>query len=104
MGICAAGPTRERRGCARMTCGTIAPARSNVVDKRLGAERSLCSFARVQTVVAGVAARRADRRMVHRISDETCRRIRVAIATLHTADRSVWRRRQTQRRNVIVAT
>ena len=63
----------------------------------------LVPCAGIRAVVAGVAAARAHRRMVHRVGGEARRRIGVAIAALDAGDRNVRRRRHAGRRRAVVA-
>jgi hypothetical protein len=75
-----------------MTGDAIPTAGCDVVCKRGGALRSFGAFARVGTVVAGVAAGRTHRRMVHCVGHKTCRGIGVAIAALDAGHRNMRRR------------
>ena len=78
---------------ARVAGDAVASTRRHVAGIRC---RSLCAFgtfARVRAVMAGVAAARAHRRVIHRIGDEAGCRIGVAIAALGPGHRDMgWRR------------
>ena len=68
------------------------PPGRDVAGIRCGALRALGAFAGVGAVVAGVAAARAHRRVVHRIGDEARRRVGVAVAALDAGRRDMRRR------------
>ena len=61
------------------------------------------ALAGVRTVVAGVAAAGADRRVAHCVSRETCRRVGVTVAALNPWHRDMRRRDHTGRRRAVVA-
>ena len=102
MDVDAARPAQEAG--ARVTGDAVAAGSCDVVRERGGAERAFGALARVRTVVTGVAAGRAHRRMVHRVGDETRRRIGVAVAALDAGDRNMrWRRQAGRGRPVVTA-
>ena len=103
VGVDGTGPAGEGCGRAGMAGDAVASRRRHVAGIRGRSQRALGAFADVRAVVAGVAARRAHRRVVHRVGDETGRRIGVATAALDAGDRDMRRRGQAQRQRVVVA-
>ena len=93
MHVDGAGPTRKCGGRAGVAGGAVATARRDVAGIGRRALRPACPLPCERPVVAGVAAGRAHRRMVHRIGDKARCRIRVAVAALDASDRDMrWRR------------
>ena len=78
----AAGPAGEARGRAGVAGDAVAAAGRDVTGIGGGALRTLGALGRVRAVVAGVAAARAHRRVVHRVGGEARRRVGVAVAAL----------------------
>ena len=98
----AARPAGEARRGAGMAGDAIRTIRRNVTGERRRTERTLGALAGVGTVVAGVAAAGAHRRVIHRVAREARRRIGVAVAALNPAHGDVRRRGQAGRRGAIV--
>ena len=101
--IDATSPTREVTGRRRVAGGAVPSTGRHVAGIRCRSLRALRAFARVRTVVAGVAAARAHRRMIHRVADEARCRIGVAIAALDASYRDMRRRGVAGRRRAIAA-
>ena len=104
VGKCSARPTREGRGRGGMTGFAISPVSRHMAGQRCRAHRALGTLTGVGTVMAGVAPAGADRGMVHRVDDEACCRIVVAVAALNTCHRDMrWRLHAGRRRAVVAA-
>ena len=104
MDVAPAGPARKRCGRARVANRAVASGSRHVIGIGCRALRALGAFTRIGTVVAGVAAAAAHRRVRHRVGRETRCSIRVAVAALHDAGRNMWRRGQAQCGGAVVAT
>ena len=102
MGVGAAGPAREARRRARVTGDAVPTAGRDVTGIGRGAVGTLVPLARIGTIVAGVAAAGAHRRVVHRVGDEARRRVGVAVAALDAGHRDVRRRRLAGRGRAVV--
>ena len=92
VGVNAARPTGEGGGRAGVAGDAVASCRRHMAGIRGRTLRSFGALRGIGTVVTGVAARRAHRRMGHRVGDEACRRVGVAIAALDAGDRDMRRR------------
>ena len=76
-------PAGEAAGRAGVTGDAVASVGRHVIGIRRRAQRAVAALPCVRAVVAGVAADRAHRRMVHHVSREARRRIGVAVAALN---------------------
>ena len=92
MGVDAAGPAREVWPQLAWQVTQSRPVGRHVTGIGRSSLRALGALARVGTVVTGVAAARAHRRVVHRVGDEARRGVGVAVAALDAGHRDMRRR------------
>ena len=102
MSINTASPAREVCRSTCMAGGAIAPAGCNVIRIRCRTLGTFAALVCIGTIVAGVAAARRDRRMVHRITRKACCCFGMTIAALDAGDRNMRRRSVTGRGRAVM--